>query len=62
MRNGQQFCTRCLAYYCDHAQELDYEWSAGEDEDDDEQEAVEPATSDEESDEDDPPAAAPVPV
>jgi hypothetical protein len=27
MRNGQQFCTRCLAYYCDHAQELDFEWS-----------------------------------
>jgi hypothetical protein len=26
MRNGQQYGTRCLAYYCDHAQELDFEW------------------------------------
>jgi hypothetical protein len=28
MRNGQRFCSRCLAYYCDHADELDFEWSA----------------------------------
>jgi hypothetical protein len=27
MRNNQRFCTRCLAYYCDHAVELDYEWT-----------------------------------
>jgi hypothetical protein len=28
MRNNQRFCTRCLAYYCDHAMELDFEWTA----------------------------------
>jgi hypothetical protein len=31
-RNGQDFCTRCLAYYCDHAMQLDFEWTQ-EDED-----------------------------
>jgi hypothetical protein len=55
MRNGQQFCTRCLAYYCDHAQELDFEWSPEDDADIDA--AVSPATSD--TDDEDSDTAAP---
>jgi hypothetical protein len=53
--DGRNFCTTCQSFTCDHAHELDFEWTAeddaaliaGEDDDDDDQTSVPSSDEDE---------------